>query len=164
MLDYQQVGPEKLCIRCVSDAQVALATPTLAGAIAVLRTLWVEAEIERQTQCERPFPDRRRLDAIRETGEIVLWWLTPKSLRPPNMATVGESTILDVLREFDRIWKLRCSSRSLADVYAWWVGRHAKVLRYRELTAIDRRYAALIASEPARSAITAGQGEREAPQ
>jgi hypothetical protein len=38
------------------------------------------------------------------------------------------------------------------------------VLRYRELTAIDRRYAALIASEPARSAVTAGRGELEAPQ
>jgi hypothetical protein len=126
---------------------VALAAPELAGAIAVLRTLWVEAEIEQRAQRDRPFPDRRRLDAIRETGELVLWWLTPRALRPPDMEAVGKGALHDVFVAFDRMWNLRSSPRSLAGVFSWWVSHHAKLSRCRELAIIDRRYAALIASE-----------------
>lgn len=161
MLEYQQVGAERLCIRCVSDSQVALASPALAGAIAVLRALWLEEELERLAQRARPFEDRRRLSAIRETGELLMWWLTPRALRPPDVQDLGETGIREAIADFDHKWSLRCSQRTLSGIYAWWVRRHAQMLSYTELTAIDRRYAALIASEPpspARAAVTRGGG------
>jgi hypothetical protein len=148
MLDYQQVCGERLCIRCVSDSQMAFATPALAGAIAVLRALWMEEEFARLEQRAKPFEDRRHLAAIRETGELVMWWLTPRALRPPDVQDIGETAVLEVIADYDRIWPLRCSPRTLAGIYTCWVRRHAKMLSYTELTAIDRRYAALIAAEP----------------
>jgi predicted outer membrane lipoprotein len=150
MFEFQQVGTERLCIRCVADGQAALATPALAGAMAVLRALWLESEIERQAQRERPFVDSRRSDAVRETAEVVLWWLTPRDLRPPGTKAVGENTALEALATFDRVWALRCSTRKLADIYACWVTHQAKALRRAELSVLDRRYRALIGAEMAR--------------
>jgi hypothetical protein len=151
MNEFQQMGTERLCIRCVADRQLTLASPALAGALAVLRTLWREAEIERAEQVERPFHDARRSDAIREVGELVMWWLTPRGLRPPGMMALGESTALEAMAAFDRVWALRCSQSRLGDVYQCWATRRAKALRYAEQGDLDRRYAALIEAETARS-------------
>lgn len=145
--EFQQVGSEHLCIRCVADSQVVAASPAHAGAMAVLRVLLVEAEMEREEQRARPFDDRRHGDALRETAEVVMWWLTPRAHRPPDMVAVGESTVRAMLAAFDRVWALRCSTRKLEQIYVCWASRHAKALRVAELTAVDRSYQRWIAAE-----------------
>ena len=143
MLEYQQLESERLCIRCVADNQ----TPALAGAMAVLRALWREAELDRQSQRGRPFEDTRRSDAIGEVAEILLWWFTPRSLRPPGTMAVGETTAMEVLAAYDRVWALRGSKRTLRQIYTGWATSHANALRRAQLEAVDRSYAKWVATE-----------------
>lgn len=147
MIEFERVNDERLCIRCTADNQLARAAPALAGAVAVLRTLWMEADIERQAHRERPFDDPRRANAIRETAEVVLWWLTPCDVRPPGTIAVGETAARQAIAAFDRVWALRCSTRTLAEIYGGWAASQAKALRAAAHVAIDRQYAALIAAE-----------------
>lgn len=140
MLDFRAVGTELLCIHCVADAQLARAQPALAGALAVLRVLWLEAEVERQEQRDRPFDDPRRSTALREVGEILLWWLTPCDLRSRDTRAVGESAVLEVLAAFDRVWALRCSKRRLGEIYIYSRNAHAQHLRAAALEFVDRQY------------------------
>jgi hypothetical protein len=157
MLEFEQLSEERLCIRCTADNQLARSAPALAGAVAVLRTLWMEADIERQAHRERPFDDSRRANAIRETAEAVLWWLTPCDVRPPGVGGVGETIALQAISTFDRTWALRCSTRTLAEIYRGWAASHAKVLRAAAHVAVDRQYAALIADETPDRDAHAGQ-------
>jgi hypothetical protein len=149
MLESMPVGTERVCIRCVAETRLPLAAPDLAGASAVLRTLFTEAELEWGAQWARPFVDRRRLEAILETADVVLWWITPANMRSPDTAAIGERTALEIIAAFDRTWRLRSTlmGRSLMDVFAWWRQSQAKALRVAELAAVDRRYATWIATE-----------------
>ena len=148
MTDFYALGAERICIRCVAEMRAPLATPELAGAAAVLRTLFAEAELEWQVQSSRPFVDKRRSDAILATAEIVLWWLTPPNLRRPDTVAIGECTALEVVAHFDRTWTLRSATKlSLGQVFTTWRDRQVKVQRHAELDDVDKRYATLIASE-----------------
>lgn len=151
MIDFMPLRAERICIRCVAEMRTPLATPEIAGAAAVLRTLFLEAELEWQAQSVRPFrDDKRRIDAILATAELVLWWLTPPNLRRPDTTALGEHSVLEVVANFDRTWKLRSTTqRSLMGVFAAWRDRQLKAQRHAELAAVDKRYAALIAAERA---------------
>ena len=150
MLEFLPVGAERVCVRCVAVARMPLAEPELAGAAAVLRVLFQEAELEWRAQWGAPFLDRRRIDATMAAAEVVLRWITPPNQRTPDMAALGERDAMNVIAGFDRMWALRSSSvRTLMGIFKCWRERQAKAQRYFELEAVDRRYAALIAAESA---------------
>ena len=150
MLEFLPVGDERVCIRCVGAARMPIADPELAGAAAVLRVLFQEAELEWRAQWGAPFLDRRRIDATMAAAEVVLRWITPPNQRTPDMAALGEHDAMNVIASFDRVWALRSSSvRTLMGIFKCWRERQAKAQRYFELEAVDRRYAALIAAESA---------------
>lgn len=148
MQDFLRVGVERVCIQCVANSRLPLAEPALAGAAAVLRTLQRESELEWRAQLCRPFVDERRAAAIRETAEVVLWWITPPNLRTPEAALLSERMTMEVIAKFDRLWVLRSTAaRSLSGIYSVWKQRQMQMLRYADLEAVDRQYASLIASE-----------------
>lgn len=146
--DLLTIGNERVCIRCVASARLPLAEPELAGATAVLRTLFKEAELEWRAQWGAPFLDRRRLDATLATAEVVLRWITPPTQRTHDMAALDARSALKVIAGFDRFWALRSTAaRNLEGIYTCWRDRQALALRYFELEAVDRRYARIISAE-----------------
>lgn len=149
MLEWCQRGQERVCIACVADERAPLAPPELAGATAVLRTLLLEAHLDWTWHRDHLFQDHRRLEAVLDTAESVLWWLTPPNLRAPNLVSLRDETIVEVLGHFDRVWTCKSSAKSLMAIYEGQWASQAKAQRHFELDAIDRKYAAIVASEPA---------------
>jgi hypothetical protein len=146
MLEHCPVDGRRICVRCVSSRRTPLSEPELAGAAAVVRTLMREAQLDWRSRQSHPFEDLRRNEAIIDTMQGVLWWMTPPNLRTPNVIALREEAIVELLRRFDRVWTLRCNPSSLTTVYTQWRNSQSKAARHADLAEIDRRYASVVRS------------------
>jgi len=147
MLEHASIGRQRLCIRCVRVRGAPVAAAEFAGAAAVVRTLLREAQLDWRQRQSHPFDDLRRNEAILDTVQGVLWWMTPPNVRTPNVAELDEAVVVELLQRFDRMWALRSSPDTLTVVYTRWRQWQAKAVRHAELDEIDRRYAAAVRAD-----------------
>lgn len=146
MLEWCIRGQARVCITCVANEPAPLAAPELAGVAAVLRTLLLEAHLDWNWHRDHLFQDERRLEAVLDTAESVLWWMTPPNLRVPNPAALEQTPIGEVLGRFDRIWTCKTTAMTLTAIYEGQRASQARAQRRAELDAIDCKYAELVAT------------------
>jgi hypothetical protein len=146
MLECRLRGDRRLCIQCVSD-EVPVdwrlhCRPQDAGGAAVLRALLREMEFS-LSGALRP-GEQLRAQALLDTAEIVVWWMTPPNLRIPRFAKLDDAALKAHISRFDEVWGLRASDVSLATVYRGWSASQNKAQQYAALSRLDRAYAELV--------------------
>lgn len=145
MLDSCVSGFDRICIQCVRDEAHAEAPATStedAGAAMALRALLKELEFC-LSGAGKP-SELLRAEAVLYTADVLLAWVTPKSLRGPQYSKLDALAVRAHLRRFDDAWGLRTGGTALIGIYDGWRKMQDKQLAYDKLEQADRCYAQLL--------------------